>query len=546
MASVPVKQLRLAALLSIGLFAALFSAAQHAEVVTTTPSSKQVVNFLTQSVDWYRSSPAKQQLPSEPEDVPFLDDTHSLTLQILRLSFDSARALAQSEAEDRTSSKQSAVIPEPSGSAPRDFTSIEAKCQTEAQTAQANVLALRNKLDTHRGKDRDKLSLALEEAETRLNLIEAECRSYQDLQDFVRGVDTNEPQNHGLASVVDELSRSVPDLANTGGPAPALQVNYSAFSNGAAIPQAISEVLKLHRKLHTLDESNRLTDRLAQSSQGLRKPLAQYLISSLQRTVLSSTDLRNSDVTVLREQKARLDALSAHMTSLAPAVVALDKQEILFGIYRSNLANWRTLVASQHASAWKNLVVHVLVFALVVILLAVISRAVRKLTIYYVRDFDRRRTFQIALRVLLGFCIALVMFFAFASNLGSFATFLGLLTAGLAVALQNVILAVLGYAVLAGKLDMRVGERVRISGVTGEIVDFGLLQFQIREIDSEGRVTGRVAAFSNSFIFVSPATGIFKLEPATSEVEPSSNSTPPDRGNLSIDYRESDASVGAT
>jgi hypothetical protein len=115
MPSVPAKNLGLAALLWVlAVLAAPVPAVPQTEEVTTTPSSKQVVNFLTQSVDWYRSSPAKQQLPSEPEDVPFLDDTRSLTLQILRLSFDSARALAQSEAEDRTSSNQSAVIPEPS------------------------------------------------------------------------------------------------------------------------------------------------------------------------------------------------------------------------------------------------------------------------------------------------------------------------------------------------------------------------------------------------------------------------------------------------
>jgi hypothetical protein len=52
---------------------------------------------------------------------------------------------------------------------------------------------------------------------------------------------------------------------------------------------------------------------------------------------------------------------------------------------------------------------------------------------------------------------------------------------------------------------------VQISGVTGEVVDIGLMQFQIQELDKPSKQpTGRVVSFSNSFVFVSPATGLFR------------------------------------
>jgi hypothetical protein len=55
---------------------------------------------------------------------------------------------------------------------------------------------------------------------------------------------------------------------------------------------------------------------------------------------------------------------------------------------------------------------------------------------------------------------------------------------------------------------------VRISGVTGDVIDVGLLQFQLREVDQDNEpLTGNVATFSNSFVFVSPATGLFKFNP---------------------------------
>jgi small-conductance mechanosensitive channel len=79
-----------------------------------------------------------------------------------------------------------------------------------------------------------------------------------------------------------------------------------------------------------------------------------------------------------------------------------------------------------------------------------------------------------------------------------------------------VILAVVGYFLLVGKLGIRVGDRVRISGVTGDVMNVGLLQFQLREVDQNNQqLTGNVATFSNSFVFVSPATGLFKFSSAS-------------------------------
>jgi small-conductance mechanosensitive channel len=136
-------------------------------------------------------------------------------------------------------------------------------------------------------------------------------------------------------------------------------------------------------------------------------------------------------------------------------------------------------------------------------------------------DANRRRIFLIVQRILIWLAIALVIASAFAPELSSLATFLGLLTAGVAVALQNVILAVVGYFLLVGKLGIRVGDRVRISGVTGDVIEVGLLQFQLREVDQNNeQLTGNVATFSNSFVFVSPATGLFKSSSASGNAKP--------------------------
>jgi small-conductance mechanosensitive channel len=94
------------------------------------------------------------------------------------------------------------------------------------------------------------------------------------------------------------------------------------------------------------------------------------------------------------------------------------------------------------------------------------------------------------------------------------------LTAGVAVALQNVILSIAAYFFLIGKFGVRVGDRVQIAGVSGEVVEIGLVRMHIMELGGNGRdvqPTGRVVAFSNSFVF-QPMAGMFKQIPGTNFV----------------------------
>jgi small-conductance mechanosensitive channel len=110
------------------------------------------------------------------------------------------------------------------------------------------------------------------------------------------------------------------------------------------------------------------------------------------------------------------------------------------------------------------------------------------------------------------FAIAVVILFVLSSDLKSVATYFGLLSAGLVLALQNVILPSLGALLLVGKRGIKIGDRVQISGITGDVINMGLLQFQLRQFNvQEQCFTGQVATFSNSLVFVSPATGLLKL-----------------------------------
>lgn len=81
-------------------------------------------------------------------------------------------------------------------------------------------------------------------------------------------------------------------------------------------------------------------------------------------------------------------------------------------------------------------------------------------------------------------------------------TILGLVTAGITIVLQDFILAFFGWFVLMGKNGMRVGDRVEINGVSGEVTEIGLMNTTLIEIGSNtdtGLPTGRRISFINSF-----------------------------------------------
>ena len=153
-----------------------------------------------------------------------------------------------------------------------------------------------------------------------------------------------------------------------------------------------------------------------------------------------------------------------------------------------------------------------LVVVLIIGLLLAIGYVSRRLALRRVQDPNRQRLIGMIQHFLTLFAIAVVILFVLASDLKSVATYLGLLSAGLLLALQYVILASLGSLLLVGKRGIRIGDRVQVSGITGDVINMGLLQFQLREFDvQKQRFTGHVATFSNSLVFVSPAIGLLRF-----------------------------------
>ena len=76
-------------------------------------------------------------------------------------------------------------------------------------------------------------------------------------------------------------------------------------------------------------------------------------------------------------------------------------------------------------------------------------------------------------------------------------------------------MSIVGYFFLIGKYGLRVGDRVQIANVTGEVIDLGIVRLHLMEIGPQDGPTGRVVAFANSVVFQA-AGGIFKQIPGVS------------------------------
>ncbi len=129
----------------------------------------------------------------------------------------------------------------------------------------------------------------------------------------------------------------------------------------------------------------------------------------------------------------------------------------------------------------RSIVFRVLGIALAMGVILLLSEIWRRITFRYVTDVRRRRQFLALRRIVMGFCMGIVLILGFVSEFSSLATFAGFITAGLAVGLQTILLSVAAYFFLVGRWGIRVGDRISVAGVTGDVVDVGLVRLYLME-----------------------------------------------------------------
>jgi small-conductance mechanosensitive channel len=363
---------------------------------------------------------------------------------------------------------------------------------------------------------------------------------------FIAGAGTSASLSGNLKAQIDELQRAVPastlsDEDRPNSATAASQVAAAAVATPKRKDEAtgllalLSDIAALNRKVRQLDETIQVTNDLADTSKSLRTPVVAALRQLTQAGDQFAAQAPSDDPAVLAQQKKQLDQMTAQFKKQSEAVLPLAKQRVLLDVYKRSLTNWRAAAKTEYNDQLKNLAIRLAALAIVLVLVFAGSEVWHKAIFRYVRDPHRRYQLGLIRKIIVWFVVAIVLAFSFASQMGSLATFAGLITAGLALALQNVILSVAGYFYLIGKYGVRVGDRVNVAGVTGEVADIGLVRLHLIELasgESDARPTGRVVVFSNSVVF-QPTAGLYKQIPGTNFVWHEITLTLAPEGNVS-------------
>ncbi|HKS23825.1 MAG TPA: hypothetical protein VJZ76_13570 [Thermoanaerobaculia bacterium] len=465
------------------------------------PDAAHVLAFLNRTISWRNSVDAQAALADQPTDVLYVNDNRNMARQVVALSFESAKAIAQ------LLGTTAAPAP-PAGDARRQRMSQRATSAADVlHREQARLAALQQQLATAAGADRARLEAAVAEGQSRVAIAQARNDSVSGIAEFA----TSGSSTGDLTAQISALEQTV--NASTASPVAAA----ARKTTPSSIVGLIGDLIQLDEKDDALQNAVGAVKVLQRDTSAFQQPLRALTSEMRQQTDALMLAPDSIDPAEILRRKAELDALSARYRGLSAATMPLAKRRILLGAYADNVSRWRSSVIGQYRDELRRLIFKAIGLGLLLLLVVVISIVWRRMTFRYVADVKRRHHFLLIRRIVLLLIVAVILTATFAADFGSLTTFFGLLTAGIAIALQDVILSMAGYFVIIGKYGLRVGDRVRIAAVNGDVLDVGLVWIYLMELETRGSdqlPTGRIVEFPNSVVFDHSA-GIFKQLPGT-------------------------------
>jgi small-conductance mechanosensitive channel len=536
----------------IALFALLLAVTLCVCLAQTRPDDPgdSLLAFLNQSIDWYHRVQNSGQLSTDPSDSIYIDNSRNASLQVVSLIFDFARIQAEQIQLDHppdADKVQAANLPQ-----------LLANAQDKVKRSAADLDVLERQAATAHGRKLQTIGDQIAEQKSNFDLAQARLEALQSMNAF-----TTAGVSAGLLGKINELERSIPEArtsrtversahplhsesnrseippngnrgsANGGTSSSAPSADVAPFSplpvntrTAAAAPakqpsngiiSLAGDLISLNGKLNAERDALAATAQLQRSLVRIRDPLTNQLRAIDQRGETFSAQSQSNDPAVLADRRKQIDALTADFKHLAAIVLPLAKASMLLDATSNNLVEWRS---ETHRSYWtqaRGLLLRIGALLLAIILVGVAADFWRRTIYRYIQEPRRRNQFLLLRRIVVTVVIALILIFSLSTEIGSWLTFAGFLTAGIAIALQNVILSVAAYFLLIGRFGIRVGDRIQIGEVTGDVFDIGLVRMLLVELDtsgSEARATGRIVVFSNSVVF-QPSSNFFKQFPGS-------------------------------
>jgi len=485
-------------------------------------TGEQVVQILDETVDWYRTLGTQQQTATQPSDLLIVYANRQTADKVMALAFEIARA----NAELLSSEASAARTAEEGAPSLQALVELKKKLDDQRVSLQGDLESVRQQIAAATGTNKAELQTKLAVLQSEYDLVKARINLRDTMAQFTSENDAKGFDANALKTHIDAIAASIPSASAVTAPAGTVAATADAGpvrellpavsnpSSQLAIWSSAATVLRLSAKIRTIDAIDQRTGSLQQVFTEIRTaPLDQLKMLAARGDALAAqSDTANSET--LKGMRDQFDTLAWLFKQTSSILTPLSKEGVLLKQYRHNLANWRDATRKQYHDALKALGMRI---AIVAGLLAIVFGAAelwRRAVYRYVAEARRQYRLLLVRKIIFWCLVVAIVGATFATELGSLVTFAGLITAGLAVAMQSVLVSVVGYFFLIGKYGIRVGDRVQIGNVTGEVIELGLVRLHLMELSGQGPLgpTGRVVAFANSIIFQASG-GLFKQIP---------------------------------
>jgi small-conductance mechanosensitive channel len=137
----------------------------------------------------------------------------------------------------------------------------------------------------------------------------------------------------------------------------------------------------------------------------------------------------------------------------------------------------------------------------------VIVKTLQKATFKIAKDNSSKYKFKKTTNFFGYILFVFGILYTFNAKLSGLETALGVAGAGIAFALQEVIASIAGYVTVFTSNFYKVGHRVKLGGIKGDVIDIGLLRTALMEIGdwvNGDLYNGKMVRVANSFVFKEP------------------------------------------
>jgi small-conductance mechanosensitive channel len=142
---------------------------------------------------------------------------------------------------------------------------------------------------------------------------------------------------------------------------------------------------------------------------------------------------------------------------------------------------------------------------LAIILIIVLRRSIINLFVLRIENAKLRYNWQRVTGYTALFFSIIIIGQIWLDGIGSIVTYLGLVSAGIAIALKDPITNITGWVFILWNRPLDVGDRVQVGQHSGDVIDINLFNFTVMEIGNwvdADQNTGRIVHIPNGKIFI--------------------------------------------